>query len=368
MNPQPLAADLFSGAGGLSLGFKAAGYRLAFALDVNWDAMRTYTANNPGVPWLCKDVRKVLVKEIEDVSGVKRGDVDIVIAGIPCEGYSQLNRRYDPSDPRNYLFLEFLRIVKALRPKAVLIENVPGMSRRSGGLFRRAVEDALRKIGYTVYTMELNALNYGVPQKRERVFFAGFLGSIRGFSPPHPTHNLPSKNLLSYMDRGNAAESGFRRRLTVWDAISDLPPLEPGEAKDTYESPPKTEYQRAMREGATRLHNHAAPNHPEWTVKRIAATRPGGSIYGTFRQRIRLRWDEPSPTIPAGGVRPQWFFAHPEQPRGLTVREVARLQSFPDTYVFHGTMIEQRILVGDAVPPLLAKAIAECLKKYLCEL
>jgi len=364
LKPQFLAADLFCGAGGLSFGFKTAGYRLAFALDVDWDAIRTYTANNPEVPWLCKDVRKVLVKEIEDVSGIKKGDLDIVIAGIPCEGYSQLNRRYDPSDPRNYLFLEFLRIVKALRPKAVLIENVPGMLRRSGGLFKHAVEDALRKIGYTVFTMELNALDYGVPQKRERVFFAGFSGPVRDFSPQRRTH-YPIGSLLSYVD-----DSGmmFKRHLTVWDAISDLPPLEPGEMKDTYEDPPKTEYQKMMREGATRLHNHAAPKHPEWTIKRIAAARPGEPIYGTFRQRIRLKWDEPSPTIPAGGVRPQWFFAHPEQPRGLTVREVARLQSFPDTYVFFGSMIKQRILVGDAVPPLLARAIAEHIKKYLCEL
>jgi DNA (cytosine-5)-methyltransferase 1 len=359
-------ADLFSGAGGLSLGFKLAGYRLAFALDVDWDAVRTYKANNPDVPWLCKDIRKVLVKEIEDVSGLGKGDFDIVVAGIPCEGYSQLNRRYDPSDPRNYLFLEFLRIVKALKPKAILIENVPGMLRRSGGLFKHAVEEALRRVGYTVFTMELNAVNYGVPQRRERVFFVGFQGLVRAFAPPPPTYCLPAKSILAYVGKEGVEEP--KKCLTVWDAISDLPPLKPGEAKENYEDPPKTEYQKIMREGATKLYNHVAPRHPEWTIKRIAATRPGESIYETFKQRIRLKWDEPSPTIPAGGVRPQWFFAHPEQLRGLTVREVARLQSFPDTYIFYGSMIKQRILVGDAVPPLLAKAIAEHLKTYLREL
>jgi DNA (cytosine-5)-methyltransferase 1 len=366
MKSQLLVVDLFSGAGGLSLGFKMAGYKLAFALDVDWDAIRTYMANNPEVPWLCKDVRKISVKEIEDVAGLKKGDFDIMMAGIPCEGYSQLNRRYDPSDPRNYLFLEFLRLTKAFQPKAILIENVPGMFKRDKGLFKRAIEEALHKIGYTVFTVELNALNFGVPQKRERVFFAGFLGPIRDFSPPPPTH-ASTKSLLSYINRkDNEKES--KRYLTVWDAISDLPSLRPGEAKRVYEGPPRTEYQKLMREGATMLYNHEAPNHPEWTVKRIAATPPGEPIYGTFKQRIRLKWDEPSPTIPAGGVRPQWFFAHPEQPRGLTVREVARLQSFPDTYVFYGSMIKQRILVGDAVPPLLAKAIAIHLKRYLHEL
>jgi DNA (cytosine-5)-methyltransferase 1 len=361
-----LVADLFSGAGGLTLGFKLAGYSVVFALDVDWDAMYTYTKNNPEVAWLCKDVRKVSVVEIEDVSGLKRGDLDIAIAGIPCEGYSQLNRRYDPSDPRNYLFLEFLRIVKALKPRAILIENVPGMFRRSGGLFRRAVEEALRGLGYHVYTMELSAVNYGVPQRRERVFFVGFISSPGAFSPPPPTHCIPAKSILSYLGKHDVVEVG--KCLTVWDAISDLPPLEPGEEKQEYESPPKTEYQRIMREGATRLFNHIAPKHPEWTIKRIASTPPGKPIYSTFKQRIRLSWDEPSPTIPAGGVRPQWFFAHPEQPRGLTVREVARLQSFPDTYVFYGNMVKRRILVGDAVPPLLAKAIAEHLKRYLYEL
>ena len=358
-----VVADLFSGAGGLTLGFRMAGFRVAFALDVDWDAMYTYTINNPGVAWIVKDVRKVSAGEIMDVAGVGRGDFDVMVAGIPCEGYSLLNRRYDPSDPRNYLFLEFMRIAKVLRPKAVVIENVPGLFRRADGSFRRAIEDALRGLGYSVRSFELNALNYGVPQRRVRVFFVGLAGGDR-FEPPPPTHGESGgRSLLSYM---NGTE--LRRPVTVWDAISDLPPLRPGERKESYEVPPKTEYQKMMREGSTRLYNHEAARHPEWTVELIARTRPGEPLYKTFKQRIRLRWDEPSPTIPAGGVRPQWFFAHPEQPRGLTVREVARLQSFPDSYVFYGSMIKQRVLVGDAVPPLLARAIASQLLKYLPDL
>jgi len=362
MKTKLYVADLFSGTGGLTLGFKMAGYQVVFALDFDWDAMYTYTKNNPEVTWLCKDVRKVLVSEIEDVSGLRRGDFDIIVAGIPCEGYSQLNRRYDPSDPRNYLFVEFLRMVGAFRPKSILVENVPGMFRRGGGTFKRAIESALQRIGYRVFTMELNAVDYGVPQKRERVFFVGFMADVRDFSPPPHTHSNAYGNTLWARAEG---ARGMKKCLTVWDAISDLPPLMPGEIKSIYESPPKTEYQKIMREGATRLHNHVAPKHPAWTVSHIAATEPGKPIYATFKQRIRLKWDEPSPTIPAGGVRPQWFYAHPEQPRGLTVREVARLQSFPDTYIFYGSMIKQRILVGDAVPPLLAKAVAEHLREYL---
>jgi DNA (cytosine-5)-methyltransferase 1 len=143
MKTKLYVADLFSGTGGLTLGFKMAGYQVVFALDFDWDAMYTYTKNNPEVTWLCKDVRKVLVSEIEDVSGLRRGDFDIIVAGIPCEGYSQLNRRYDPSDPRNYLFVEFLRMVGAFRPKSILVENVPGMFRRGGGTFKRFIHQHL---------------------------------------------------------------------------------------------------------------------------------------------------------------------------------------------------------------------------------
>ncbi|RLI82953.1 hypothetical protein DRP04_02710 [Archaeoglobales archaeon] len=354
-------ADLFCGAGGLSLGFRMARYNVVFGLDVDWDAMHTYIKNNPGVAWLNKDIRKVSTKEILDVAGIEKGGVDIIVAGIPCEGYSLLNRRYDPSDPRNYLFLEFMRIVKSLRPRAVLIENVPGLFRRANGGFRRAIENSLEKLGYKVVFFELNALNYGVPQRRARVFFVGTTGSEK-FVPPSPTHGINRVTLESYIEQNGEK---LKPQLTVWDAISDLPPLEPGEKKERYTSPPKTEYQKLMREGSKKPHNHEAPRHPEWTVKLIERTKPGGSIYSTFKQRIRLKWDEPSPTIPAGGVRPQWFFAHPGQPRGLTVREMARLQSFPDTYVFYGPMIKQRILVGDSVPPLLARALAQQMRKCI---
>lgn len=367
MRPTFTLMDVFCGAGGLSLGFKMAGYKLSLALDVDWDAISTFVENNPGVPWIAKDVRKLSVKEILETAGAGPGDFDIIVAGIPCEGYSLLNRRYDPSDPRNYLFLEFLRIVAALKPKAVLIENVPGLARRGNGGFKVAIEDALRKLGYGVSTFELNALDYGVPQRRVRIFFAGLYGG-KTFEAPARTHGSASQSSLLLYIPASPPKNRLLPHLTVWDAISDLPPLSPGEKKERYEGPPLTEYQKLMREGATRLHNHEAPRHPKWTIEVISKTRPGQAIYETFKQRIRLSWDEPSPTIPAGGVRPQWFFAHPEQPRGITVREAARLQSFPDYYVFRGSLIKQRILVGDAVPPLLARALAQQFSIYLKEM
>lgn len=356
MRAKKTVIDLFCGAGGLSLGFRQAGYEVLLGLDVDWDAIQTFTANNPGVAWICKDVRKVSTSEILEEAGIGRGDVDVLVAGIPCEGYSLLNRRYNPLDPRNYLFAEFMRIARELRPRSVLIENVPGLLRRENGGFRKVIEDELRELGFHVYSFFLNAADFGVPQRRVRLFFVGTLSKEKFEVPVSlygPRESLPCLTSI------------VRPYITVWDAISDLPPLRAGEEKRTYESEPKTDYQRAMRNGSTILHNHRAPAHPEWTIRLIERAKPGEPLYNTFKQRIKLRWDEPSPTIPAGGIRPQWFFAHPEQPRGITVREAARLQSFPDTYVFYGSLIKQRILVGDAVPPLLARVLAKKLAEII---
>lgn len=352
MKYHPVFIDLFSGVGGLTYGFKMAGFKPKFALDFDYDAMKIHVQNNPEVSHIVKDIRKVSVKEIFERGQFSKGDVDVVVGGVPCEGYSLLNRRYNPTDPRNYLFLEFLRIVREIKPRAVLIENVPGLARRKNGSFKEAIEKALEELGYTVSSFILLATKYGVPQKRQRIFFVGVTGNEK-FEPPIPEEHA----LLLPTDKD---------AFTVWDAISDLPPLEPGEEKVWYEHPPRNKYQKLMRKGAKRLTSHVAPKHPKWTVERIKNTPPGQPIYETFKQRIRLSWDEPAPTVPAGGIRPQWFFAHPEQPRGLTVREMARLQSFPDRYIFEGvSIVKQRVLVGDAVPPLLAYALAKDLLEYL---
>jgi DNA (cytosine-5)-methyltransferase 1 len=154
--------------------------------------------------------------------------------------------------------------------------------------------------------------------------------------------------------------------VTVWEAIGDLPPLEPGESKTEYTAEPHSAYARLMRAGASRLFNHEAPFHDERTLRRIARARPGEPLYESFRQRIRLDPNRPSPTIVAGGIRPQFLFAHPFQNRGLTVREQARLQSFPDTFVLEGGMVQGRVLTGNAVPPLLAEALAGAIRRALC--
>lgn len=339
------AADLFSGAGGFSLGLEGAGFRPLLGLDLYEPAARTYRANFPQAGFVQGDARKVKASDLKALLGGVRPAV--LTAGIPCQGFSLMGKR-NPQDERNHLFLELLRFVEALEPEAVVVENVPGMRslRTPGGkgTFAQAVREALKALGYAVRLKELVAADYGVPQVRRRLFFVG-LAPGRNFVWPTPSSSVPP---------------------TVWEAIGDLPPLEPGERATAYDREPHSPYAQRMREGAGEiLWNHEAPRHTEASRKRIASARPGEPFYPSFPQRLRLHPERPSPTVIAGGSRPQYYFAHPFQVRGLTVRETARLQSFPDRFRFLGGKVAERILVGNAVPPLLAQALGEAVRRAL---
>jgi DNA (cytosine-5)-methyltransferase 1 len=348
----PTLIDLFSGAGGFSVGFERAGFKTILGLDVHRAAAETFMRNFPRAGFILGDARRVSIELVlEATAGLKP---DVITAGVPCQGFSLNNRKRHADDQRNYLFLEVIRFAEALRPKALVIENVPGMaSARKGGAdlsFVHEVASAIEELGYEVSFARLNAANYGVPQTRERVFFVGTEKGLR-FEWPRPLLGPFSPEKRPYV--------------SVWEAIGDLPPLEPGESKEEYTAEAHSAYARLMRAGASRLFNHEAPFHDERTLRRIASTRPGEPLYETFRQRIRLDPNRPSPTVIAGGIRPQFLFAHPFQNRGLTVRERARLQSFPDTFVFEGGMVQGRVLTGNAVPPLLAEALALAIRRAL---
>jgi DNA (cytosine-5)-methyltransferase 1 len=348
----PTLIDLFSGAGGFSVGFERAGFKTILGLDIHKAAAETFMRNFPKAGFILGDARKVSIELVlEAVAGTKP---DVITAGVPCQGFSLNNRKRYADDQRNYLFLEVIRFAEALRPKVLVIENVPGMaSTRKRGTdlsFVHEVTFAMEELGYEVSHAALNAADYGVPQTRERIFFVGVEKGLR-FEWPEPLLRPTSSEKPSYV--------------TVWEAIGDLPPLEPGESKTEYTTEAHSTYARLMRAGASQLFNHEAPFHDEATVKRIANTRPGEPLYERFKQRIRLDPNSPSPTIVAGGIRPQFFFAHPFQNRGLTVREQARLQSFPDTFIFEGGMVQGRVLTGNAVPPLLAEALAWAVKRAL---
>jgi DNA (cytosine-5)-methyltransferase 1 len=334
---RPTAVDLFCGCGGFSTGFESAGFQSVLACDIHPPSVNTFAKNHPGASVIVGDMRKVSDNAIADAVGLPR--VDLVAAGVPCQGFSLNNRKRWDNDERNFLFREFIRVVNLLQPSAVLLENVSGLRSAANGEFVHAIEGAIARAGYRVQSCMLNAVEYGVPQKRRRVFFLGVRPYLDSWWPV-PTHVNPAKYV------------------SVWDAIGDLPQIGSSEASGSYDAPATTDYQRRMRRGARKLLNHVAPSHPDEVIEKIARTEPGKPMYPKFKQRIRLHPDRPSPTQVSGGIRPQFQFGHPKMPRGLTIRERCRLQSFPDTYEITGGIVQGRVQTGNAVPPLLAEAVA----------
>lgn len=358
----PRAVDLFCGPGGLSAGLERAGFRTVLGVDIHEPSVETFQRNHPHAHALLGDVRAMTGRDGRDVRAVVDGerpagtrleqvatdaldgaDCTLLTAGVPCQGFSLANRKRHDEDERNYLFEEFVRAAKILDPEFVLIENVSTMAAAKDGAFVESVVECLERLGYRVDHRVLNAADYGVPQRRERLFFLGAKDAPLVW--PEPTHADAHR--------------------TVSAAIGDLPALAAGESADGYEGTPEGAYAQRMREGASGLSNHAAPNHRESTVERVRGTEPGEPMYDRFRQRVRLAPDDPAPTIIAGGIRPQFQYGHPEQARGLTVRERARLQSFPDSYVFEGGTVQGRVQTGMAVPPLLAERLGVAIRRTL---
>ncbi len=342
-NVSNAVVDLFCGAGGASHGFQMAGFNVVLGIDIHKPSMETFLYNHSNAAGILGDIKKINSKLLKKV--LKKPDIKVLLAGVPCQGFSLNNRKRNVEDPRNYLFYEFIRIIKILKPDFVLLENVSGIKSAKQGKIVQEIESQIIKTGiitkrnYKVESRLLNAADYGVPQRRNRLIFIGWADNYN-FRWPEAINN----------------ETEHR---TVYDAIGDLPSLNAGETKELYEKDAHSEYQKVMRKGSNVLLNHSAPKHPQSTIKKIASTKPDNPMYPKYKQRIRLAWDELSPTQVAGGIRPQFQFGHPEDNRGLTVRERARLQSFPDYFQFFGGVVQGRVQTGNAVPPLLAKAIAE---------
>ena len=345
----PLVVELFSGCGGTSLGFEMAGCEIALGADIHRPSVATFRKNHPNSAWILGDVKKISPALISELVGWRQ--VDVLVAGVPCQGFSLNNRKRHDGDERNFLFREFIRFVEHLKPKCIVVENVSGMRSAGNGTVVKEIEAALSESGgMTVSSSMLSAHDYGVPQKRNRLIFVGVRDASFDFSAIKKTHGP-----------GRA-----HPYVTVADAIGDLPSLGNGESAQRYASAPKSDYQRLMRANApNRLTNHRAPKHPRATVKRIASTKPGSPMYPRFKQRIRLAMNGQSPTQVSGGIRPQFQFGHPSDPRGLSIRERCRLQSFPDRFIVEGGLVQGRVQTGNAVPPLLAKAVALAIKRFL---
>ncbi|GAB4191867.1 MAG: DNA cytosine methyltransferase [Roseiflexaceae bacterium] len=382
--------DLFAGAGGLSCGLEMAGFKTLFASDIHPVYCDTYQHNHPETYVYRKDIRDLPAEEVAAITKLDTGELDLLAGGPPCQGFSINAPIRTIEDRRNHLFLDFVRIAAYLMPKFILIENVPGMVSLDNGGVIAAIIREITNLGYKVDYRILFAAHYGVPQIRYRtIFLANRLDVEIEF--PYPTHNAKSRPNFT---RGRELTinilplfaSELKPHTTVWDAISDLPPIESGISNDklNYISEPQNEYQELMRAVRTNIANHQAGRLSPINLERLRYIPQGGS------------WrDIPFDLLPAGMKRarrsdhtkrygrldpqglcstvltkcdPHWgSFFHPTQDRVLSVREAARMQSFPDNYVFFGKLVHQYEQVGNAVPPLLARAIGQTIAKSLIE-
>lgn len=336
--------DLFCGAGGFSVGGEWAGFQSLVGVDHFEPAMKTWSLNHPNSLGILGDICKLdprQIKEYLEYHGINR--INLITAGVPCQGFSIANRKHNDKDERNFLFLAYMKFVETFLPDYIILENVSGLRSTAGGDFEKSIKKCMESFNYSVNVKLVNAADYGVPQIRQRLIFVGVRQGV------------------GLVDKYEFPEGDFVGNYrTVKDALSDLPPLNNNEEKRYYATTSQNEYQRLLR-GETALHpvsndelyNHISPNHPSKTIERISSTEQGKPLYSKFKQRIRLNENLPSPTQLAGGIRPQFQFGHPIQPRGLTIRERARLQSFPDSYVFVGGIVQERVQTGNAVPPLM---------------
>jgi len=345
---KPTVAEFFCGCGGTSKGFEMAGFDVILGADIHTPSIATFAYNHKNASTILGDLRKVDTESVKKaLNGLK---VNVMIAGVPCQGFSLNNRKRHEDDERNFLFKEYMRFVKAIQPDVVILENVSGLKSTANGEFVVAITNAIKEAGYpNVDHQILNAADYGVPQQRQRLVFIAIKDINKQITWPKPTHGI----------------SGGEPYVTVREAIFDLTYVKSGESANYYGKEPTSQYQKLMRKNAKELFNHEAPNHPDDVIKMISGTKPGFPMYKKFRQRIRLHWDKPSPTQVSGGIRPQFQFGHPGIARGETLRERCRIQSFPDNFKIFGGLVQGRVQTGNAVPPLLAKAVALSIKKFL---
>lgn len=342
---KPSVIDLFAGVGGLSLGFEMQGFDVLLANEYDESIAAAYKENHKHTKMIVGDITAL---DLKQTFGPYIGKADVIIGGPPCQGFSQKGQRKTIHDERNFLFKYYVAVVELVKPRYFVMENVPNLLTAEGGYFRKEIEDLFNQMGYSLESGVLNASDYGVPQNRRR---AVIIGKLHGNAPKPP---MP-----------------INKTVTIWDAISDLAYLESGEGKDVqeYKYPAESEYQLLLRKDSDKLYNHVATKHSALALERLSLIPPNAgrevlpkehltkSIYsGTW---TRMRKDEISVTITTRFDTPSsGKFTHPFLNRAITVREAARIQSFPDTFRFVGNKGSQMKQVGNAVPPLLAAAIA----------
>ena len=351
----PNVIDLFCGCGGLSEGFKLAGYTIVGGVDFNASAIETYNKNFPGAKGFCCDLLSMDKKQIIEEFGDLK-DIDVIIGGPPCQGFSSANRyKTEGEDPRNKLFFEFVKFVDMANPRVVVIENVRGIITSNNGYAKDRIYEIFENRGYTVNHRILSASDYGVPQRRQRNFFVMIKGDKK--------FDFDKLKKVS-------------KEVTVEDAIGELYDHEDHATNAPFIllEKPNTKYRKYLRSEDNGIPNHEVRYPAEKVQHRISFVPQGGNwkdvpeyLWPSDRKNRhssaykRLDVNQPSCTIDTGNNHSNYF--HPLYNRIPTVREAARLQSFPDEFVFKGNRSEQYRQVGNAVPPLLAKVIAEQLKE-----
>jgi DNA (cytosine-5)-methyltransferase 1 len=345
--------DLFSGCGGISLGFKLAGFNISGGIDINPESIKTFKKNFPKSKAICESLLEYSDERI--IKDFSKEKIDVIVGGPPCQGFSSANRwQKENEDPRNKLFFEYLRFVELLKPKAVVIENVRGILSRDNGYAKERIENLLQNLGYTVNCKVLNASDYGVPQNRLRAFFIAIRNDYK--------KTFDFELLVK------------KPKVNVKDAIGELYDLDK-KFKEKLTSKPKNKYLKYLRQENQPLFNHDIIYPAKLTQDRISHVPQGGNwqdipeeLFSNKRNNRHSsafkRLDEKacSVTIDTGNAHSNYF--HPLYNRIPTVREAARLQSFKDDFVFEGSRTSQYRQVGNAVPPLLAKTVADELLKY----
>ncbi len=378
--PPFTTVDLFCGAGGITEGFRQAGYRCLYGNDCMREAIDTFSHNHPEAWADCRGVEGIDPSKVRKSLGLAKGAVDVLVGGPPCQGFSINAPERFLDDPRNKLFRDYVRFIREFEPKTFLFENVPGLLSIGDGKVYRQIVNEFASLGYYVSESILFAAHYGVPQERWRLILLGSRYST--VQPPAPAHHATGKANFRGGSTMTLRVSEIDRLLlspfvSVGDAIGDLPRLQLGEGAEVvgYTSDSNNPYASRMRNPEGITFNHFAAKLSKQNSERMKHVKPGGSwrdiptaLLPAGMQRARksdhtkrygrLRKDGLSGTVMTK-CDPHWGAVFlPDQDRSLTVREAARLQSFPDTYRFLGPRVSQYEQVGNAVPVLMAKAIA----------